>query len=96
MTRWFYDCHTFTGDLQKYNFISIVWRYNNWAPIVDISAQTWVDTFGQNHQTGGQAIDIQFTNDVCIDYEAPLKFGSLECLDEPDWVFRRCIVFSCS
>ena len=72
------------------------------------SAQKWIDG------SSGGPIDMQYTTaeSVCIDRDAtwldlpnyddyggtPLKFGSLECLDEPDWVFRydSYKLFSCS
>jgi len=71
-----------------------------WAVQVDTSAKEWIDNGGWS----GVTIDgqISTTETVCIDPDAvaidwpdydngpqtALYNGSLECLDEPDWVFR--------
>ena len=69
--------------------------------MVDNSAQEWIDQTDYNYNL--LDAQISTTETVCIDHDATafdspgqehygpetaLLHGSLECLDEPDWVFR--------
>ena len=68
-----------------------MWRGSGWGLVLRSSVKVWIDTNGWN----GNAIDAQYTtqDSVCIDPDASLSLGSLECLDEPDWVFLIVILF---
>ena len=94
--RWFYECQNFTGDWKnRHNDISIVWHVNSWTVKVGTSIKEWSDDVWSGTATDAQGASSR--DSVCIDPDVPLRFGSLECLSEPDWVFRyECyMVFSC-
>jgi len=71
--RWFYECHTLTGDLSKYDSISIVWNEIGWWQVHAGTAEGYIDMPVRLSDVGDHdymgAIDYQETisGSVCID-----------------------------
>ena len=63
--RWTYECQDFTGDLKKYDEISITWRKN--GPFLQWGLQATSPATSPNN-----VIDVQMTSpdSVCIDQDA--------------------------
>ena len=75
--RWFYECHTFTGGLRKYNDISIIYRpKDNFWQVHAGTAKGYIDMLLPSSSIGDHdyygMIDYQSTSSdsVCIDPDA--------------------------
>jgi len=80
--RWFYECKNFTGDLEQYNNISIVWKYGNWQVLAQ-SAKGYIEihptsSVGEHDDNGKFDYQVTSSSSVCIDPDA-------SALDVPGW-----------
>ena len=75
--RWFYECQNFTGDLKKYDDISIVWdRIGDWRVHAGIANDYTempfrpTSSIGENDFFGEVDYQITQSGSVCIDPDA--------------------------
>jgi len=75
--RWFYECHIVTGDLQKYDSISIVWNeQEEWWQVHAGSAKGYIDmplitsNVGDHDYDGYLDHQYSESDTVCVDPDA--------------------------